>query len=146
MQGVLTNAKRINLFLPVNDIQLNNVRKQNISSIQTRECWPRSPVHMGSRFSHTTATSFPGSSLYVSDFENEVGTVQLYLPPPQAFLILFSLRKERLGDWERTKGRERELVARGVRAQGAMGRRKRERKVASRFLSSSWFPAPLLTS
>ena len=36
---------------------------------------------------------------------------QMSLPPPQAFHIFFFLSaKERLGDWERTKGRERELV------------------------------------
>ena len=44
------------------------------------------------------------------------------------FLYFFLCAKERLRDWERTKGRERELVARGVRAQGAMGRRKREKE------------------
>ena len=38
------------------------------------------------------------------------GTTQM-LPPPQGFSYIFSSRKERLGDWERTKERKLELVS-----------------------------------
>ena len=51
------------------------------------------------------------------------------LPPPQAFLIVFFLSAK--NDWEtgrEQKGASGSSVARGIRAQGAMGRRKREKE------------------
>ena len=69
-----------------------------------------------SEMAYMNAPGYLSHATYMSSLYPGLLTCPL-LPPPQASHIFF-LAQERLGDWERTKGHERELVARGVRAQG----------------------------